>query len=83
MIQQNIISRPNRARLVNHFKNSFARIKTFEDLRTIQENRLEYIITTLRPFKIDNQFCIELAERMKVHEDYLKTSLDLKMILLF
>ena len=68
----------NRARLVNHFKNSFARIKTFEDLMTIQENRLEYIITTLKPFKIDNQFCIDLSERMKVHEDYLKSSLDLK-----
>ena len=68
----------NRARLVNHFKNSFARIKTYEDLRTIQENRLEYIITTLKPFKIDNQFCIDLSERMKTHEDYLKSSLDLK-----
>ena len=68
----------NRARLVNHFKNSFARINTFEDLRIIQESRLEYIITTLKPFKIDSQLCIELAERMKVHEDYLKSSLDLK-----
>ena len=67
-----------RARIVNHFKNSFARIKTYEDLKTIQENRLEYIITTLKPFKIDRQFCIELAERMKVHEDYLKSSLGLK-----
>ena len=68
----------SRARLVNHFKSSFARIKTFEDLKAIQENRLEYIITTLKPFKIDNQLCIELAERMKRHEDYLKSSLDLK-----
>ena len=68
----------NSARLVNHFKNSFARIKTFEDLKAIQENRLKYIITTLKPFKIDNQFCIDLAQRMKVHEDYLKSSLDLQ-----
>ena len=68
----------NRARLVNHFKNSFARINTFDDLRRIQENRLEYIITTLKPFKIENQFCMKLAERMKIHEDYLKSSLDLK-----
>ena len=68
----------NRGRLVNHFKNSFARINTFEGLRTIQENRLEYIITTLKPFKINNQFCIDLANRMKVHENYLKSSLDLK-----
>ena len=68
----------NRARLVNHFKNSFARINTFDDLRRIQKNRLEYIITTLKPFKIENQFCMKLAERMEAHEDYLKTSLDLK-----
>ena len=68
----------NRARLVNHFKNSFARINTFEDLKSIQENRLEYITTTLKPFKIEKEFCIELAERMKVHEDYLKTSLNLR-----
>ena len=68
----------NRGRLVNHFKNAFARIKSFEDLKAIQKNRLEYITATLKPFKINNQFCINLAERMKVHEDYLKSSLDLK-----
>ena len=67
-----------RGRLVNHFKNSFSRIKSFEDLKAIQENRLEYITTTLKPFKVQNQFCVNLAERMKVHEDYLKSSLDLK-----
>ena len=39
---------------------------------------MEYITATLKPFKINNQFCINLAERMKVHEDYLKSSLDLK-----
>lgn len=70
--------KPTRARLVNHFKNSFARIKTFEDLKNIQENRLEYITTTLKPFKMNNQFCADLSERMKIHEDYLKSSLDLK-----
>ena len=71
-------SKTNRGRLVNHFKNSFARIKSFEDLKDIQENRLEYITTTLKPFKVNNQFCVDLAERMKVHENYLKSSLDLK-----
>ena len=34
--------------LVNHFKNSFVRIKTFEDLKSVQENRLEYIKTILK-----------------------------------
>ena len=68
----------NRSRLVNHFKNSFARIKTFEHLKSIQENRLEYITSTLKPFKVSNQFCFNLAERMQVHENYLKSSLGLK-----
>jgi len=68
----------NRARLVNHFKNSFARITTFEDLKYIQENRLDFIKTTIKPFKKGNQFAKNLSKKMKMHEDYLKTSLDLK-----
>ena len=68
----------NRPRLVNHFKSSFVRIKTFEDLKSVQENRLEYIKTILKPFKLGNKFCVDLAERMKVHEDHLKSSLALR-----
>ena len=68
----------NRARLVNHFKNSFARITTFEDLKYIQENRLDFIKTTIKPFKKGEQFAKNLAKKMKMHEDYLKASLDLK-----
>ena len=68
----------NRARLVNHFKNSFARITTFEDLKYIQENRLDFIKTTIKPFKKGEQFAKNLAKKMKMHENYLKASLDLK-----
>ena len=68
----------NRGRLVNHFKNSFARVTTFEDLKFIQENRLDFIKNTIRPFKIGNEFAKNLAEKMKIHEEYLETSLDLK-----
>ncbi|SVA93767.1 uncharacterized protein METZ01_LOCUS146621, partial [marine metagenome] len=68
----------NRARLVNHFKNSFTRITTFEDLKYIQKNRLEFIKTTIKPFKIGDEFAKDLAEKMKIHENYLKASLDLK-----
>ena len=32
------------------------KIKTYEDLKDIQDNRLEYIITTLKPFKFDRIF---------------------------
>ena len=68
----------NRGRLVNHFKNSFAKVTTFEDLKFIQENRLDFIKNTIRPFKIGNEFAKNLAEKMKIHEEYLETSLDLK-----
>ena len=68
----------NRGRLVNHFKNSFSRVTTFEDLKFIQENRLDFIKNTIRPFKIGNEFAKNLAEKMKIHEEYLETSLDLK-----
>ena len=68
----------NRPRLVNHFKNSFTRITTFEDLKYIQKNRLEFIKTTIKPFKIGDEFSKDLAEKMKMHENYLKASLDLK-----
>jgi len=68
----------NRARLVNHFKNSFARITTFEELEYIQNNRLDFIKTTIKPFRLSEKFAIKLAEKMKMHENHLKTSLGLK-----
>ena len=68
----------NRVRLVNHFKNSFARITTFEELEYIQKNRLEFIKTTLKPFRLGENFAIKLAEKMKMYENYLTTSLGLK-----
>ena len=68
----------NRVRLVNHFKNSFARITTFEELEYIQKNRLEFIKTTLKPFRLGENFAIKLAEKMKMYENHLTTSLGLK-----
>jgi len=68
----------NRARLVNHFKNSFARITTYEELEYIQKNRLDFIKTTIKPFRLGENFAINLSQKMKMHENYLKTSLDLK-----
>ena len=67
-----------RPRLVNHFKNSFSRISTFEKLQDIQKNRESYIRNTLRPFKIDKEFSNELSNSMKRHEDRLKASLGLQ-----
>ena len=67
-----------RPRLVNHFKNSFARIKSYEELQYIQKNRLEFIKTTIKPFKLDENFAIKLANKMKFYENHLTASLGLK-----
>ena len=76
MISDNIeIERP---RLVNHFKNSFSRISTFEMLEEIQNNRDIYIRNTLKPFKVSQKFSDNLSRAMKVHEDRLKASLGLQ-----
>ena len=76
MISDNIkIERP---RLVNHFKNSFSRVSTFEMLEEIQKNRDTYIRNTLKPFKVSQKFSDNLSRAMKVHEDRLKASLGLQ-----
>jgi hypothetical protein len=67
-----------RPRLVNHFKNSFSRISTFEMLEEIQNNRDIYIRNTLKPFKVSQKFSDNLSRAMKVHEDRLKASLGLQ-----
>ena len=74
----NIKNKFNRERLVNHFKNAFARITTFRELEHIQKNRLDFIKNTIKPFKLDENFAMELTEKMKMHEDHLKASLGLK-----
>ena len=67
-----------RPRLVNHFKNSFSRISTFEMLKKIQNNRDIYIRNTLKPFKVSQKFSEDLSRAMKIHEDRLKASLGLQ-----
>ena len=68
----------NRNRLVNHFKNAFARITTFRELEHIQKNRLDFIKNTIKPFKLNEDFAINLTEKMEAHENHLKASLGLK-----
>ena len=68
----------DRPRLVNHFKNSFSRISSFEKLQDIQNNRTSYIQNTLKPFKLNKDFSVELSNSMKYHEDRLKASLGLQ-----
>ena len=68
----------DKPRLVNHFKNSFSRISTFEELQDIQNDRESYIKSTLKPFKLNKDFSNELSKSMKNHEDKLKASLGLQ-----
>ena len=64
-------------RLVNHFRNTFARIQSLANLEQMQNDRVNYIINTLKPFQVDASFSETLAEAMTIHEEYLQTSLDL------
>tara|TARA_B100001559_G_C16413144_1_gene581362 strand:+ start:189 stop:1139 length:951 start_codon:yes stop_codon:yes gene_type:complete len=68
----------DRPRLVNHFKNSFSRISTFEKLQDIQNDRRSYIQNTLKPFKLNKDFSDDLSKSMKSHEDRLRASLGLQ-----
>ena len=76
--EESIGQKINRERIVNHFKNSFSRIKTYTDLEFIYTNRINYINNTLKPFNTNESFSKKLAAKMEIHEDYLRKSLDLK-----
>ncbi len=64
-------------RLVNHFRNTFARIQSLDDLKEMQNDRVEYIRNILKPFSMNDSFPEKLADKMLIHEKYLQTSLDL------
>ena len=64
-------------RLVNHFRNTFARIQSLDDLEEIQNDRVKYIRNNLKPFSVSDSFPEKLADKMSIHEEYLQTSLDL------
>ena len=64
-------------RLVNHLRNSFARINTMEDLERIQNDRELFLANLLQPFKVDPELPGELALAMEKHEKVLESTLDL------
>ena len=64
-------------RLVNHFRNTFARIQSLDDLEEMQNDRVKYIRNNLKPFSVSDAFPEKLADKMSIHEEYLQTSLDL------
>jgi hypothetical protein len=64
-------------RLVNHLRNSFARVTTMEELEKIQKNRVSYLSDLFKPFNVDSSFPEMLGKSMEAHESILKTSIDL------
>ena len=64
-------------RLVNHFRNTFARIQSLDDLEGMQNDRVKYIRNNLKPFSVSDSLAEKLADKMSIHEEYLQTSLDL------
>ena len=64
-------------RLVNHLRNSFARMTRIEDLEFIQSNREQFLADLLKPFNVNKDFPVNLARHMEKHEQILKASIDL------
>ena len=64
-------------RLVNHMKNSFARMTQIEDLEYIQGNREQFLTDLLKPFNVNKDLPANLAKHMEKHEQILKASMDL------
>jgi hypothetical protein len=64
-------------RLVNHLRNSFARVTTLEEFEKIQNNRIAYLTDLLKPFHVDPSLPLNLGITMENHEKILNTSLDL------
>jgi len=64
-------------RLVNHLRNSFARMTTLEDLQEIQKDRELFFTDLLKPFKVDSDLPGKLADAMEIHEKILESTLDL------
>ena len=64
-------------RLVNHLRNSFARMTRIEDLEYIQSNREQFLTDLLKPFNVNKDLPANLAQHMEKHEQILKASMDL------
>lgn len=65
-------------RLVNHLRNSFAKLSSLNELELIQKDRVGYLETLLAPFHVAPSLPKKLAISMEKHEKILRTSLDLK-----
>ena len=64
-------------RLVNHVKNTFAKVEDEYVMEIIREDKETVISELLKPFKLDQEFPKILSDAMEPHEDKLKGTLKL------
>ena len=64
-------------RLVNHVKNTFAKLEDEDVMEFIRGNKETMISELLKPFKIDQEFPKILSDAMEPHEENLKGTLKL------
>ena len=64
-------------RLVNHMRNSFAKVDIEKNLKIIEKDRVRFLKDLLTPFNVDEDFPSMLAESMETHEDILRSKIDL------
>ena len=64
-------------RLVNHVKNTFAKVEDEDVMDFIRGNKETVISELLKPFKLDQEFPKILSDAMEPHEDKLKGTLKL------
>ena len=64
-------------RLVNHVKNTFAKLEDEDVMEFIRGNKETMISELLKPFKIDQEFPKILSDAMEPHEEKLKGTLKL------
>ena len=64
-------------RMVNHVKNTFAKVEDEDVMEFIRGNKETVISELLKPFKIDQEFPKMLSDAMEPHEEKLKGTLKL------
>ena len=64
-------------RLVNHIKNTFAKVKNEDMMGFIRGNKETVLSELLKPFKLDQRFLEMLSDAMEPHEEKLKGTLKL------
>ena len=65
-------------RLVNHLRNSFAKMSNENTLSIIQNNRIKFLKELLKPFNVNDTLTLKLAESMEAHEKVLRSRIDLQ-----